>query len=367
MLSQLLKLAVLTSATLPTIAGTPLKAMEFKYVSSGGNLAGSEWISAEGEITNSSASEFEQFLIRERLTQHTFFTVELDSPGGSLFGGLELGKKIREHKFSTSVGKSVISYQSGQTVNYSSKPGTCMSSCAFAFLGGVSRRAKPGEIGIHQFYQDYAISNPNIKLFDAKDLQSQQEISGLLVSYTNFMGVDPSFISTASLTPPNKIYFLNSNDLVTMRINVEKDQFDPWKIKATSSSIFLTSKTPDENKEAYITCGEDRSVRLSVFNKDFLSQGRSFNDIRSAVNSLYGIEIFWTKLPKQVVKAIILNKLAGVEITLPNNFPAMIRPKNGYAGMSGEIDRSRWWMFEYKLSYENLQNGLSAIYRACGN
>ena len=54
--------------------------------------------------------------------------VWLNSPGGNLFAGMELGRIIRKH----GAGTHIIDHR---TV----LPGQCYSACALAFLGGVSR------------------------------------------------------------------------------------------------------------------------------------------------------------------------------------------------------------------------------------
>jgi len=365
--SNLRSLGFLVSAILTAIMYNSAIAMEFKYVDSGGNAVGSEWISAEGEITNSTPDEFDQFLEREKIKGYRF-SVRFDSPGGSLYGGLQLGRKIREYNLPTEVGRSVVALQYDQHKIYSREAGKCMSACAFAFLGGVTRNAESQELGIHQFYQEYAISNPDSKVYDSRDLQSQQSITGQLVAYTSSMGVDPTFISKSSSTPPSSMYFLSQQDLIDMRIIIDEDQFDPWAIKANNTRIFLESKSQNKQKEAYIFCGADKLVRLSVFNQHLLSQNFSFENYKGYVNDITGIRVFWTPLPKRSIRAVISNGIAGLELTLPANFLQMIRPTKEFGGMTAAYNAAHaiWETFQYDLSYENLQNGLAAIYRSCG-
>ena len=346
----------------------PASAMEFKSVGTGGNCAGCYWIAAEGTITNSTPDDFERFLRLNKLDDGSRQTINFDSPGGSLFGGIELGKIIRSKNFATTVGRSVKVEEVGLLQIYETQPGKCMSACAFAFLGGVTRYAKAAEIGIHQFYREYAISNPTSKMFDAQDLQSQQAITGLLVSYTSSMGVDPSFIATSASTPPSSMYFLTQQDLINMKIINDEDQFGPWSIKANSTKIFLESKTQNNQKEAYIICGNDKQVRLSVFNQDFIKYSVSFESFSRTLRDLQGIQVFWTDLPKRSIRPVKSNGIPGIELTFPTNFPQMIRPNQNFGGMNAYLyaSNSVMWMFQYKLSYENLQNGLAAIYRSCG-
>src|SRR5580704_8318957 len=58
----------------------------------------------------------------------------LHSPGGSLLGGIALGRAIREHALQTDVGQ----FSVGKTTT-GARPGYCYSACALAFLGGEYR------------------------------------------------------------------------------------------------------------------------------------------------------------------------------------------------------------------------------------
>ena len=72
----------------------------------------------------------------------------LHSPGGSLGGGLALGRVIRENKLETLIG------QVDPALPYvDSKPGYCYSACATAFLGGEYRYWTNGSVyGVHRFF-----------------------------------------------------------------------------------------------------------------------------------------------------------------------------------------------------------------------
>ena len=80
-----------------------VNAMDFRWAGTGGNCVGCAWIVAEGEITRETPQKFKKFLKEE---DPGAFIVVLNSPGGNLFGGIELGRIIRENGFHTKVGKS---------------------------------------------------------------------------------------------------------------------------------------------------------------------------------------------------------------------------------------------------------------------
>src|SRR5664279_1012714 len=92
-------LAILFMLTSNALAGK----MTFELKGTGGNMAGSEWIAAEGEITADSASDLENYLNTNWnfAKQKIRYDVNLNSPGGSLIGGIKLGEFFHKYNFNT--------------------------------------------------------------------------------------------------------------------------------------------------------------------------------------------------------------------------------------------------------------------------
>ncbi len=148
-------------------------------------------IYAEGEITATSAGELEQFVRANHIESGM---VLLNSPGGSLMGGVALGNAIRKLGFDTGI----ATYAHGGMVT----SGICASACAYAFAGGRGRYYSGGatRLGVHQFHsQGYDI-----------DSGTSQEVSGILVAYLQRMGVDASAFSASASVQPNDILWLSA-------------------------------------------------------------------------------------------------------------------------------------------------------------
>lgn len=211
------------------------KPMEFESVGTGGNCHSCEWVRGEGEITAETPVVFEAFVadMKKRYGSHTGGELRLDSPGGSLAAGMKLGELIRKHGYSTGVAKS----PPDGTGRHESAPGICQSACAFAFLGGVHRRAQPGEIGVHQFYNALGLRDPAAKIFTSVDLSAQQLIAAVLIEYVFRMGVDPRFLSTASMTAPNSMKFLDAPELTDFKVAWDPSKFQPWTIEPSGQGI----------------------------------------------------------------------------------------------------------------------------------
>ena len=94
------------------------------------------FLQGTGTITQDTPNEFERFMATSdaKMSKWLF----LHSPGGDLMAGLKLGEAIRKHQLNTGIGRSVM-LEEGTMLEHSYKHAVCASSCAYAFLGGVSR------------------------------------------------------------------------------------------------------------------------------------------------------------------------------------------------------------------------------------
>ncbi len=235
------------------------KPMEFILEGTGGNCAGCEWIRAEGEITNETPEVFKKF-VAEELHGQPGGEVVLNSPGGNLIAGIRLGAILRAGGYVTSVGSSI---PDGSGHRERSR-GECLSACAFSFLGGVSRSARDGEVGIHQFYSEKGQVDPTAKAFTAGDLSMNQVLSGLIVDHIVRMGADPRVALRGALTPANQMYRLSAQELVDLRVAWDPFVFLPWTIEPYGQGIVAVSKRADEKVTATFFCRRDRRARLML-------------------------------------------------------------------------------------------------------
>jgi hypothetical protein len=217
--------------------------MSFTLVGNGGNCDDCTSLAAEGDIMPDSADQLLAVLKKEKeswgLDWHG--TVMLNSRGGNLFGGIKLGEAIRAQGMSTEVGRTIASpYVSGAQQH---EKGQCASACVFAFLGGVSRTAKDNDLGVHQFYQEAALSDPKAKVFSAIDFSNQQLVSALVLDYAVKLGADPRLVSRASKVSPSDIEWLSAADAVSLKAIWHPGEFEPWAIEPYGKGIVAFSKT----------------------------------------------------------------------------------------------------------------------------
>jgi hypothetical protein len=236
----------------PTGVPHPTDTMVFSYAGNLGNCGGCQWISAEGPITERTPQDFETFLKTSRFLASTLL---LNSNGGNLAAGLRLGEAIRAHKLSTQVGRSVApAPPHADDPNWIKgiAPGHCWSSCAYAFLGGVNRFARSGELGFHQFR---AAPEP-VAQADTDPMKSAQETMGMLVFYLREMAVEPALLSLATTADPTSLYQPDAEAMFKLNVvNMsDKQLFGGWSIEPYRSGAVVTGKL---SAEAEQTAGLD--------------------------------------------------------------------------------------------------------------
>jgi hypothetical protein len=304
-------------AMLGLLMAAHANAMTFRYEGNGGNCEGCAWVAADGEISFETPQQFQKFLAEDLLKlmygeeMPLGLTIYLNSPGGDLMAGIKLGELIRAQGFDAAVGKSVPSVVTASFRDISE--GTCASACAYAFLGGVSRTAKQGEIGVHQFYNDATIKGPSGKLLDAIDLSVNQLISALVIDYVFRMGADPRIVSIASSTLPGEMHFFTEKELEELKVNWSPASFEPWAIEPYGSGVVAYSKTRDKKETATFFCRRDKIPRLLITAPIF----KDATQLQEAINSLGdGLEAMGMKLPKEAASVRMVDGSPALEIQL---------------------------------------------------
>lgn len=204
------------------------RSMTFSYHSSGGNVAGGEWIAAEGPITSRTPEDFRQFFEKNPSLRGVRLSVVLNSEGGDLAGGISLGLLIYEAGLWTSVGRTL------PEGNFSTirEDGVCYSACAYSFLGGKTRLARAGSIGFHQFYRTAARPNTNNSNAPSVNMAEIQRTVGLIALFLKQVEADPEVLFIASSTPPNELYRPTNDELRRLKITTPTERiFSGWRLE----------------------------------------------------------------------------------------------------------------------------------------
>lgn len=209
--------------------------MRFFLAGSGGNCNTCEWIAAEGEITAETPDYFLAYLGEELSDTHRPL-IYLNSEGGNLIGAIRLGMLFRALNARTSIGRTVPDdHGYGEEAV---ERGVCYSACAYAFLGGVIRMANGGHYGVHQFFNEEALTKPQMKAFNAIHLSEEQIISGIILQYLLEMGIDPGLLSLASgIAPWEDVRILSDDELRALKIDNTEPLPERWFIEPWHNGI----------------------------------------------------------------------------------------------------------------------------------
>lgn len=232
-----------------------------------------EWIAAQGRIDAGSIGKFKKVL--KQLGKNKL-PVFINSSGGTVDGGLAIGRLIRANGLDVAVSKTEFAVcapndpacrkakskgvMSGLPKSQLSK---CASACVFVLAGGTRRLASERTfVGVHQFtsyrskvLRTYRIEPPKLWGGPArprKILISEKFISGKTVQtpakdkvYENVrkyfaeMGVGDGVMRLLMSAPPNSIHWLTRAELVSTKLATE------WiDAEQLITGVVLTEQTP---------------------------------------------------------------------------------------------------------------------------
>jgi hypothetical protein len=187
--------AKLAVATYGVVLASPSHA-SLKYIS-GQTATGVRYLVVEGQFQSS--DNLEQFVAA--VSSHVPSIIGFDSPGGNILKAIEAGRLIRALKLDT----------------FQPRGLECSSACALAFLGGVSREAEPGAIGVHKssFSETSALS-----VEDA--VSAVQQLTAEIISYMAEMGADPALLQLSLKYESNDIRYLSRSEMAQYRVIVNQ-------------------------------------------------------------------------------------------------------------------------------------------------
>jgi len=134
---------------------------------------------------------------RDLATREHLFAVGFDSPGGDVAKAMELGRIIR--------GLSLSTVQTRKL--------ECASACSLAFLGGISRFAEPGSIGVHKSsFRD----GSGVEVDDA--VSAVQQTTAEIIGYMSEMGVDPGLLQLSLSYNSDDIRYLSGSEMAKYKV-----------------------------------------------------------------------------------------------------------------------------------------------------
>lgn len=210
--------AAAADGTLSISLSKPLKGTMAHIMGEGRNIY------LDGEIDAQAGKRLEAFLKKNNVAYTS--TVVLNSPGGNLGAGMELGRVIRKYGLSTTVGRKEV-----HPAYDSVTAGACMSSCTLAYLGGTFRYLpEQSRFGVHRFY---ATKPGNL------DADTAQMLSAFIVTYMKEMDIDVELYRLSTLAGGDTIYEVPHATLE--RIGAVNKGFErpKWTIEGNNDLVYL--------------------------------------------------------------------------------------------------------------------------------
>lgn len=170
-----------------------------------GNDGGRAIITVEGPFAPGDAQKFANLALA-----HSSAVVLLNSDGGQLMAGLEIGRAIRLKGFATVVPDGF----------------QCASACALAWLAGTPRFLGPkGRIGFHAAYLE-------------ENGQRMPTATGnaLVGAYLNQLGLPATAVIYITSAPPEGMRWLDLSDAATTGIEARKFELSPPSVASSSAS-----------------------------------------------------------------------------------------------------------------------------------
>lgn len=269
-------------------------------------------IFADGDFTLDTPHALRAFLKRSVYTPDT--VIYLNSLGGDLGAGIEVGKIIREAHLNTGVARNSRDPAQVNTIDLDSYsrvyPGYCVSACSLAFLGGVSREVKNGAtFAVHQVSMNCVSKNkarsqfpwlvmPNVTYCPELDeaLSMVQVAQGAVVEYVRSMGADPIFWTEMSKAAPSAINALTEDQLDAYRINFTM-RTESWSYETDAQGqFFLQYRQGDEWKEDRVElyCNRTAAPRLYLWLVHDTRRSTNREDAKRIVElAEKGLSVFW--------------------------------------------------------------------------
>ena len=181
--------------------------------------------------------------------------VWLNSPGGNLFAGMQMGRIIRQHGASTYIINS-------RTL----LPGECYSACSMAFLGGVYRFNDNGaRYGVHRASLGST----------AEDAERAHDLTAAVQSYIREMGVDTRLLELWMKAAPDEMYVLSRKQAEDLGVVNNGRKPSEWSVAPGAGSRLQGRQvTVDGTGTVFFSCDGKQTLLGSAYEAEGTGQRR---------------------------------------------------------------------------------------------
>jgi hypothetical protein len=241
-----------------------------------------EWIVAEGTIDRDAPARLRALL--NRLGQRKL-PIHFHSPGGSVEGGLAIGRLMRERRMTAGVGRTIPRgcdplQEHEATCDDVKRTGRellaelrsartlCNSSCVYALIGASVREVAAGaRIGVHEIAlgrfdergQPAPLDRKNLSAEQLRQLRSEE---ARIARYVAEMGIDKGLFDAATQIVHERIRYLSHDEIARFGIDRREFQESRWMVDEGPPGPLAVIKFVVEAKAAN-KGGEPRQYRTT--------------------------------------------------------------------------------------------------------
>jgi hypothetical protein len=217
LLNTLSRVAFAAMAAALALCGPARADMSFRVVQIGGAGCGAHCamaIAADGDITDSTAGEFLDFIRSNSRSRDLHSVVLINSPGGKVVGSMDLGRVFRKIGALTIVARA---FDASDGVAHIAQ-GRCFSACVYALMGGRKRIVPDRSlVGIHRmFAMEGSVDPAGGRLMERRF--DDGNMRNVLARYSSEMGVSRELINKAEQTSTDTIHVVSPQELARWRL-----------------------------------------------------------------------------------------------------------------------------------------------------
>lgn len=195
------------------------------------NMGDDRWeIYASGEIDADAGKRLDALMEQKIIIDGS--VLYFDSPGANVIGGMELGRTIRKHHLTTDIARKSESHDE-------SKPASCVSGCALAFLGGEYRSVMQGSVyGVDRFFSNKPVPNESGRA---------RVLSATVAAYIKEMGVATELYTMAARAGEDESITFSEPDLLRLGVINDGNQKTVWTLESLDSGLYLKAQRETVN------------------------------------------------------------------------------------------------------------------------
>jgi hypothetical protein len=265
--------------------------------------AAGEWIAADGTIDRNAGQRLRALLDR---TAKRKLPIYFHSPGGSLSGGIAIGRMLRAREMTAGVARTIPQgcdpaqerESACDTIKRSGRDITaelrtvrtlCNSSCVYALIGAKVREVTAGaRIGVHtialgEFDKDGSVKSARTGPLSVEDTGKLKDANAYLAQYIVAMGIDRALFDAAAEIKHERLRYISRDEIARFGIDRRDFHESAWTVDEGPPGPlvvvkFLTENKGDARKQYRTTkielgCARSRDIRVT-FSRELAATDR---------------------------------------------------------------------------------------------